>query len=85
MVSRVRHAEIGHHHIAGAYLLRYAQETSWREDKDRVPVATAQVQFRSILVAATVRLTGPLLLRGSPASFRQRHLFRVVPRGGASG
>jgi hypothetical protein len=31
--SRLRRAEIGvHHHIAGAYLLRYAQESSWRED-----------------------------------------------------
>jgi hypothetical protein len=30
--SRLRRAEIGiHHHIAGAYLLRYAQESSWRE------------------------------------------------------
>src|SRR5258707_11168808 len=46
--SRLRRAEIGiHHHIAGAYLLRYAQESSWREDKPRVsngdqvtPVAT---------------------------------------------
>ncbi len=29
-------AEIGnHHHIAGAYLLRYAQEASWREDNRR--------------------------------------------------
>jgi ISXO2-like transposase domain len=29
--SRLRRAEIGiHHHIAGAYLLRYAQESSWR-------------------------------------------------------
>jgi ISXO2-like transposase domain len=28
--SRLRRAEIGiHHHIAGAYLLRYAQESSW--------------------------------------------------------
>jgi hypothetical protein len=28
-----RCAAIGiHHHIAGAYLLRYAQESSWRED-----------------------------------------------------
>jgi len=28
--------EIGiHHHIAGAYLLRYAQESSWREDNRR--------------------------------------------------
>jgi hypothetical protein len=34
--SRLR-AEIGiHHHIAGAYLLRYAQESSWREDNRRV-------------------------------------------------
>ena len=35
--SRLRRAEIGiHHHIAGAYLLRYAQELSWREDNRRV-------------------------------------------------
>lgn len=36
--SRLRRAEIGHHHhIAGDYLLRYAQEASWREDNRRVP------------------------------------------------
>ena len=35
--SRMRGAEIGHHHhIACAYLLRYAQEASWREDNRRV-------------------------------------------------
>src|SRR6202171_5973153 len=35
--SRLRRAEIGIHlHIAGAYLLRYAQESSWREDNRRV-------------------------------------------------
>ena len=35
--SRLRRAEIGHHHhIAGVYLLRYAQEASWREDNRRV-------------------------------------------------
>jgi hypothetical protein len=35
--SRMRRAEIGHHHhISGAYLLRYAQEASWREDNRRV-------------------------------------------------
>lgn len=34
--SRMRRAEIGHyHHIAGQYLLRYAQESSWREDNRR--------------------------------------------------
>jgi len=34
--SRMRRAETGHHHhLAGAYLLRYAQEASWREDNRR--------------------------------------------------
>jgi hypothetical protein len=33
----LRRTEIGHHHhIAGAYLLRYAREASWREDNRRV-------------------------------------------------
>jgi transposase-like protein len=35
--SRLRRAEIGHHHhVAGAYLARYAQEAAWREDNRRV-------------------------------------------------
>jgi len=35
--SRLRRAEIGHyHHVAGDYLLRYAQESSWREDNRRM-------------------------------------------------
>jgi hypothetical protein len=35
--ARLRRAEAGHHHhIAGAYLLRYAQEAAWREDNRRV-------------------------------------------------
>lgn len=35
--SRLRRAELGHHHhIAGAYLIRYAQEASWREDNRRI-------------------------------------------------
>jgi transposase-like protein len=34
--SRMRRAEIGHHHhIAGAYLVRYAQEAAFREDHRR--------------------------------------------------
>jgi hypothetical protein len=33
----MRRAEIGHHHhLARAYLLRYAQEASWREDNRRL-------------------------------------------------
>ena len=35
--SRMRRAEIGHHHhIAGQYLIRYAQESAWREDHRRL-------------------------------------------------
>ena len=35
--SRMRRAEIGHHHhVAGPYLVRYAQEAAWREDNRRV-------------------------------------------------
>ena len=33
----MRRAEIGHHHhIAGAYLVRYAQEAAFREDHRRM-------------------------------------------------
>ena len=35
--SRLRRAEIGHHHhIAGVYLARYAQEAAWRDDHRRM-------------------------------------------------
>src|SRR6202789_89684 len=35
--SRLRRGEMGHfHHVAGPYLLRYAQESAWREDARRV-------------------------------------------------
>jgi transposase-like protein len=35
--SRLRRAEIGiHHHIAGNYFIRYAQESAWREDNRRM-------------------------------------------------
>lgn len=34
--SRLRRGEAGHHHhISGPYLLRYAQESAWREDNRR--------------------------------------------------
>src|SRR6202047_4339781 len=36
--SRMRRAEIGHHHhLAGPYLLRFAQESAWREDHRKEP------------------------------------------------
>jgi hypothetical protein len=35
--SRLRRAEMGHHHhVAGPYLVRYAQESAWRENNRRV-------------------------------------------------
>jgi len=35
--ARLRRGEIGHHHhVAGPYLLRFAQEAAWREDSRRV-------------------------------------------------
>jgi hypothetical protein len=39
--SRLRRAEIRtHHHIAGPYLIAYANEMAWREDNRRVPNGT---------------------------------------------
>jgi transposase-like protein len=47
--SRMRRGEIGHHHhIAGPYLLRFAQEATWREDNRRTPNG-AQVERLSTL------------------------------------
>src|SRR3954469_22942243 len=65
--SRMRRMEIGHHHhIGGAYLLRYAQEASWRED-DRRMSNGEQVN----------RLAGLAVGRGKSVDFTgywQRHL-----------
>jgi transposase-like protein len=68
--SRMRRAEIGHHHhIAGAYLLRYAQEASWREDNRRLSNGE-QVN----------RLGGLALRRGPSVDFGgywQRHTSNI--------
>jgi hypothetical protein len=65
--SRMRRGEIGHHHhIAGAYLLRYAQESSWREDNRRV---TNGEQTRN--VAALAMRRGPSVDFGG---YWQRHV-----------
>jgi len=48
--SRMRRSEIGHHHhIAGVYLIRYAQESAWREDHRRVANGT---QVRAVMTLA---------------------------------
>ena len=55
--SRLRRAENGHHHhIAGAYLLRYAQEASWREDHRRLSNGE---QVHSIAGLALHKKTSP--------------------------
>lgn len=65
--SRMRRAEIGHHHhIAGTYLLRYAQEASWREDNRRV--ANGE-QTRTVAALAMKR--GPSVDFGG---YWQRHV-----------
>ncbi|HWH56093.1 MAG TPA: IS1595 family transposase [Terriglobales bacterium] len=65
--SRLRRAEQGHHHhIAGAYLLRYAQEAAWREDNRRVSNGEQ-----------TQRVAGLALKRGKSIDFSgywQRHV-----------
>lgn len=51
--SRMRRAEIGHHHhIAGTYLIRYAQEASWREDNRRVSNGEQVSRVASLALSA---------------------------------
>jgi transposase-like protein len=55
--SRMRRGEIGHHHhIAGPYLVRYAQESAWREDARRV--ANGEQVGRVMALAAGLAWTG---------------------------
>ena len=65
--SRLRRAEMGHHHhVSGPYLLRYAQEAAFREDARRVDNG-AQVR----------RVTELALHRGPSVDFSgyyQRHI-----------
>ena len=50
--SRMRRAEIGHHHhIAGAYLVRYAQESAWREDHRRLDNGRQVQQITGLAMA----------------------------------
>jgi len=50
--SRLRRAEMGHHHhIAGAYLVRYAQESAWREDYRRLDNGRQVQQITGLAMA----------------------------------
>jgi transposase-like protein len=65
--SRLRRAEMGiHHHIAGDYLLRYAQESSWREDNRRVSNGE---QTRRVAGLAMSKKTSPDFV-----GYWQRHI-----------
>ncbi len=51
--SRMRRAEIGHHHhIAGVYLIRYAQESASREDHRRVDNGRQVMAVSGLAMAA---------------------------------
>jgi hypothetical protein len=69
--SRLRRGEMGHHHhISGPYLLRYAQESAWREDNRRVANGD---QVR--------RVAGLALARGKSVDFTgywQRHVKPAI-------
>lgn len=67
--SRLRRGEIGHHHhVAGAYLLRYAQESSWREDNRRIDNGA---QIRQVAALAMGKKESPDF-----TGYWQRHLSR---------
>jgi transposase-like protein len=53
--SRLRRGEIGHyHHVAGNYLVRYAQESTWREDHRRVDNGAQVRGIAALAMAAPV-------------------------------
>lgn len=53
--SRMRRSEIGHHHhIAGPYLVRYAQESAWREDHRRIDNGGQVAAVAGLALAASV-------------------------------
>ena len=55
LFSRMRLAEIGHHHhIAGAYLVRYAQGSAWREDYHRVDNGRQVNTMAGLAMKATI-------------------------------
>jgi hypothetical protein len=51
--SRIRRGEIGHyHHVSGPYLLRYGQESAWREDHRRMDNGRQVMAVSGLAMAA---------------------------------
>ena len=49
--SRMRRGEIGHHHhVAGPYLIRFAQEAAWREDHRKDPNGSQADQVVALIM-----------------------------------
>jgi len=70
--SRMRRGEIGHHHhVAGPYLIRFAQEAAWREDHRRDPNG-----FQADRVVTLAMKHKPSL---DFAGYWQRHLNGSAP------
>ena len=72
--SRMRRAKIGHHHhIAGAYLVRYAQESAWREDYRRLANGWRVQQVSGLAMACR-----------PSADFSGRARLRVISSGSSA-
>jgi transposase-like protein len=66
-VSRLRRAESGHGHISGPYLLRYAQEAAFREDRRRA--SNGEQVSKVVALAMTTKPSVDF------AGYWQRHLL----------
>jgi hypothetical protein len=78
----LRRAEIGiHHHIAGAYLLRYAQESSWQEDNRRASNGdqVSRVAALAMKRGKSVDFTGYWQRHGGPGSAQSPNAMPDVP------
>ena len=62
-----------HHHIAGPYLIRFAQEMAWREDHRQDPNGF-QVDRVVALVGAHGRLSGS----GEEAAYSAAHAWTIA-------
>ena len=75
--SRLRRGEIGHHHhVAGPYLVRYAQEAAWREDNRRVSNGEQVRQTVRLALASKPR---PWISAGTGSGTR-RHEYETHNR-----
>jgi len=64
--SRMRRGEIGHHHhVAGPYLIRFAQEAAWREDHRKEPNGFQVDRLVTLAMTAAERRFLRILAPGS--------------------